>query len=702
MQTPEPRSSLSSGPVAAPAVATSRLAYVPGLDGLRGVAVTAVVVYHLWPGVLSGGFLGVDVFFVLSGYLLSSLLVHSIDRTGRIEFGSFLVARMRRLLPAMVLVLTAVVVFAAVELSELEAARVRQHTVAGLLNVANWRFVLDGTTYTDVVAGASPLRHLWSLSIEEQFYVVLAGAVALLVMRSSGRDDRLRLDRLRRRLGLGAAVLASASAAGMVLGWWAGASQARLYFGTDTRAQAMLIGVVLGAWLVGRAPSRSMHRPAAVATLFGAAVLVTLMIVARESSGWMYAGGFTVAALSAGAVIAGMQVSPLRSLLEWRPLVGLGHISYGVYLWHWPVLVLLTGDRLGLTGQPLRFAQLAITLVASLLSYHLVEQPIRHGVLGRAVGRRAVLLGPAAVVVLIGFTVWATRPVPPTGGGAVPALVAPVSDPESDADPVPDPDPGTGPDDGARPGSEPPVEPDRDHGAGGGSTGPRRAVVLGDSVAHSLAGGSVGAFPDFTPWDPSQSPFDPSLVEVISIAKPACSFLPGEVASFQLDGSYTSVSLEPFCDDWSGELDTLLAAGSDDNGLDDVLVVLSNDVMDREVDGELVRFRSQEHDRLIIAFLDDLYERIGPERRLVLVAPSRREPDPNPDAGWREPALADLLGEYATDRNRAMMIDLGPIVCPDDRCLDWRDDGLHFTDDGARLVAAAVTERLLASGQPVD
>ena len=654
MQTPEPRSSLSSGPVAAPAVATNRLAYVPGLDGLRGVAVTAVVVYHLWPGVLSGGFLGVDVFFVLSGYLLSSLLVHSIDRTGRIEFGSFLVARMRRLLPAMVLVLTAVVVFAAVELSELEAARVRQHTVAGLLNVANWRFVLDGTTYTDVVAGASPLRHLWSLSIEEQFYVVLAGAVALLVMRTSGRidrvhDDRIRVDRLRRRLGLGAVVLASASAVGMVLGSWAGASQARLYFGTDTRAQALLIGVVLGAWFVGRAPSRPMHRPAAAATLFGAAVLVTMMMVARESSGWMYTGGFTVAALSAGAVIAGMQVSPLRSLLERRPLVGLGHISYGVYLWHWPVLVLLTGDRLGLTGQPLRVAQLAITLVAALLSYHLVEQPIRHGVLGRAVGRRAVLLGPAAVVVLIGFTVWVTGPVTPTGGGAVPAAVAPVTDPVtdpgSDVDPVPDRGRGTGPDDGTRPGSEPLAEPDRDHGAGAGSTGPRRVVVLGDSVAHSLAGGSVGAFPEFTPWDPSQSPFDPALVEVISIAKPACSFLPGEVASFRLDGSYTSVSLEPFCDDWSGELDTLLAAGPAGNGLDDVLVVLSNDVMDREVDGELVRFRSEEHDRLVTAFLDDLYERIGSEQRLVLVAPSRRDPDPNPDPGWREPALAELLGE---------------------------------------------------------
>ncbi|MGA9276913.1 acyltransferase family protein, partial [Ilumatobacter sp.] len=226
-----------------------RFDHVRELDGLRGIAVAAVVVYHLWPDVLPGGFIGVDVFFVLSGFLLSALLVHEAERTGRVGFGAFMVRRVRRLLPATLLVLGAIALYAATWANDVELARLRRHVFGSLTYSINWLFIADGTTYTDVVAGASPLRHVWSLAIEEQFYLMLAVVVAALV-RLGGATH------VRRRLILGGGILAGVSAVWMIALSLSGASLARTYFGTDTRMQAMLIGVAIGAWkgdeLLGR------------------------------------------------------------------------------------------------------------------------------------------------------------------------------------------------------------------------------------------------------------------------------------------------------------------------------------------------------------------------------------------------------------------------------------------------------------------
>ncbi|WP_395154524.1 acyltransferase family protein, partial [Ilumatobacter sp.] len=163
---------------------TTSFVHVPSFDGLRGVAVAAVVVYHLWPHALPGGFIGVDVFFVLSGFLLTSLLVREVDATGGIRLGRFFVRRTRRLLPAMLMMTTAVAVYALTWADAVEFERLRRHGLATLLYAVNWVFLSDGTTYTDVVAGESPLRHVWSLSIEEQFYLVLALAVAIVAAKS--------------------------------------------------------------------------------------------------------------------------------------------------------------------------------------------------------------------------------------------------------------------------------------------------------------------------------------------------------------------------------------------------------------------------------------------------------------------------------------------------------------------------------------
>lgn len=683
--------------------AGDRLAHVDALDGLRGVAVAAVVVYHLWPGVLPGGFIGVDVFMVLSGFLLSSLLIQEAARTGRTSFASFLLARFRRLLPALLLVLMAVSAYAALAMPAIEAGRVRQHTIAALAYVANWRFVVDGTTYTDIVAGASPLRHLWSLSIEEQFYVVLALAVVLLVIVNRGPVERGDVQRLRWSLGAGAAALGVASAAWMVVLHQSGAQQARLYFGTDTRAQTLLVGVVLGAALVGRAPVGRAVAPARLAAGSGAAVLVGMALVARESAEWMYLGGFSVVAVAGAGVIGGVQVSGLRRLLERRPLVALGVISYGVYLWHWPIIVLATPERTGVSGPMLAVAQIAATLLAASLSYWLVERPVRSGALGRLVGRPALLFGPVAIVMVLGV---ATVVMNEREDGA-PAGDSPVmSTPFVEALPPPA-DPAlavtrqtetAGPAEAAGPTrAAGPTEVVGSTEAAGSTeaVGPserRRVVMIGDSVAHTLAGGWVGEFPEFAPWSPEQSPYDPTRVDLVSLARPACSYLPGEVTFRARDGSYTSASLAAFCGDWQADVDRALSAG-----VDDVVVVLSNDLLDRRIDDETVVFGSDEHDALLLRFLDDLRQAAaGSGARVVVVALPPRE-GTNAAEAHRDRRYVSFLGEFVRDRPDVAMVDLGPVVCPDGTCADWRYDGWHFSTDGAGHVADVLTERLVGT-----
>ena len=277
---------------------TTSFVHVPSLDGLRGVAVASVVVYHLWPAVLPGGFIGVDVFFVLSGFLLTSLLVREVDATGKIRLGRFFVRRTRRLLPAMLLMLTTLAIYAAAWANTVELERLRRHGLAALLYAANWLFISDGTTYTDVVAGVSPLRHVWSLSIEEQFYVMLAGAIALAAAFTATR----------RYVIVGSVVLGAVSALWMIILSINGSSVDRLYFGADTRAQALLIGAALGATLRG-VPVAGSRRTSAVA-LLSVAVLIVVSATASESSTWMYRGGFALTALAAGMVIVGAPATP--------------------------------------------------------------------------------------------------------------------------------------------------------------------------------------------------------------------------------------------------------------------------------------------------------------------------------------------------------------------------------------------------------
>ena len=361
--------------------------HLRSLDGLRGVAVLAVLVFHFSDGVLPGGFLGVDIFFVLSGFLITSLLVNEWDNTGRIRLSSFWARRAKRLLPALFLVLVTVGAYAMLSTNRVEAQHIAGDALAAFGYVANWHFIASSQSYiaTFVHTAPSPVRHTWSLAIEEQFYLLwplIVGSVALVVAAVAGRRGQSRR-RFRQTLGVVCIALAVASIVRMVTLFDPG-NPNRVYYGTDTRAFALLIGAALGVATAG-VPAISRHaarRMVIVGGVLAATALLAAMALVDISSAWLYQGGYgAVALVMAVVLVAAAQPgrNPLRRALESRALVGLGLISYGVYLWHWPAVVWLTEESTGIGGVGLFAVRATATLGTALASYVLVEMPIRRG-----------------------------------------------------------------------------------------------------------------------------------------------------------------------------------------------------------------------------------------------------------------------------------------------------------------------------------
>ncbi|MFI0424228.1 acyltransferase family protein [Spongiactinospora sp. 9N601] len=354
----------------------------PALDGIRGIAVLAVVVYHLGAPWLPGGFLGVDVFFVLSGFLITRLLAGELGATGRIDLARFWVRRARRLLPALFALLAVLVVYAATRPPEMQKP-LRDDLLSSLLYVTNWQFVLEGRSYFGEFQLPSPLRHLWSLAIEEQFYLVFP--LVLIVLARIGQ---------RRRAAVwGAGVLLSAFA----LAWFYDeADPSRAYYGTDTRLHELLIGA--GLALCFGPISGLVRKWLAPVALAGLAVL---FLTVDDRGQFYYHGGSLVVSLVTAALIAGAVAVPYRPL-SWPPPAALGRISYGVYLWHWPVIVVLTPESIGVSDFALVALRTAVTLAVSVASYHLLEMPVRRGaVAGFRLPARRFL--PGALVVLAGL-----------------------------------------------------------------------------------------------------------------------------------------------------------------------------------------------------------------------------------------------------------------------------------------------------------
>ena len=387
-----------AGP-SAPRVTLPRLGpglvrYQPAIDGLRAVAVLAVLAYH-WPASwMPGGFLGVEVFFVISGYLITSLLLGERVRTGRTDFGQFWIRRARRLLPALYALL---VVVSAVWLiwHPGEVAGLRGAVAAAAAYVSNWYLIAVKQSYFESVSRPSPLLHLWSLAVEEQFYLIWPLALAGLV----------RLFRRRMRLVLLATLaLASASAVvGMVL-YHPGLDPYRIWYGTDTRAAGILLGAALAIAVPPWRMRATVHRSATVLlnvlAVVSLAGVVWMFVRVNEFDPFVYHGGFVVLDLLTVALILSL-VHPASTLvsraMSVRPLVWIGRRSYGIYLWHWPIFVITRpGVDVSFGGWRLLGLRLGATLVAAELSYRFVELPVRNGSLNRWLrARRPTSQAPA-------------------------------------------------------------------------------------------------------------------------------------------------------------------------------------------------------------------------------------------------------------------------------------------------------------------
>ncbi len=593
----------------------------PALDGLRGLAVVAVLLFH--GDHLRGGYLGVDAFFVLSGFLITSLLLAESAAGNGISLRRFWARRARRLLPALGPVLLAVAAYAWLVASPAELATIRGDAIATMSYVANWRQVWVANDYFALFRDPSPLQHTWSLAIEEQFYLVWPLIVVALVR---GRD-RLAASRRVGAVALGGAAVSVVAAQ---LLYDAG-DPSRVYYGTDTRIASILIGAALAAGIARAGNDWGRRRGLLEAAAIGSIVVLgvawsTLEGASRE----LYRGGLVVCAVATAIIIAA-GVHPERRwvarALSWRPLGAVGLVSYGLYLWHWPVYIVLDAERVGLDGWPLLAVRVAASALIAVASYRWLEQPIRHGA---------------------GGTRWWQRTTPVVAGLVAVAIVAATQGAVSqgaDATSI----------DG-RPGG---------------------VLVVGDSVAGSLAPGFV---------DLGMRTDNSWFV--------GCRVLPGRVAVGAIDNDEC-----PWAETWPG---TLRVRDPD-------VVVLSIGAFDTlDVDlpgpGPLLVPGAPEWNDLLDARLEEMLEILTARgARVVAVdlpcfGKSNRSvadvPRPSGDPERLEAFNVVLERVVARHPARVSIAPISTLLCPDGKARESigdvarvRDDGVHFSPDGAALVA---------------
>jgi len=349
---------------------SSRLAHLPALDGLRGVAVAVVLLFHAGFSWAKGGFLGVSMFFTLSGFLITSLLLREWGGDHRIDLRAFWSRRFRRLMPAALATLAGVSVLAWVVGSHEQLHTLRLDVWAAVAYVANWRFLYAGRSYADLWSAPSPVQHFWSLAVEEQFYFFYP-LLAFAALKAGGR----RLLAWALAIGAGASVVWAVHLRGHL---------DRVYYGTDTRMAELLAGGLLALWWTHRAaapdaPATRRGRGAVLALgLVGLLGSAALWPTVGQTSSFVTRGLLPLQALlSVAAIASAVRPGPVASALSWRPLVALGTVSYGVYLYHWPVFITLTPARTHLAQVPLFLLRVAVTGALAVLSYRFLEQPVR-------------------------------------------------------------------------------------------------------------------------------------------------------------------------------------------------------------------------------------------------------------------------------------------------------------------------------------
>lgn len=421
----------------------SRVPHLPGLDGLRAVAVVAVMVYHANNSWLHGGFLGVEVFFVISGYLITLLLIGEHERNGTVDLRQFWIRRFRRLLPALYAMLALLIVYLAIFMREARG-RTRGDIIAGVTYVSNWYQIWVGQGYTASEAFV-PLRHLWSLAVEEQFYVIWP-----LIMIAILRRGRASLPRIGLWLfGIAVAIalftavmfrpgdIASSCSPEDSYGYWTIAGRCisindTLYLSSITRASGLMLGAAFAmVWrpvAIMRGPLRNKGRQLDVLALVGFVALAAMMwtihladpsltsLTGSRFDPWLFRGGLFLAGIATLLVVAAVtHQRAFAGIVLGNPLFSwIGTRSYGLYLYHWPIYQIIRKEA----GISLSFWQfllaMLITVPLTEASYRLIEMPVRKGALGRwlrgerrrpspqvvARRRRLAVLGLGATVVL--------------------------------------------------------------------------------------------------------------------------------------------------------------------------------------------------------------------------------------------------------------------------------------------------------------
>jgi peptidoglycan/LPS O-acetylase OafA/YrhL len=638
---------------------------IPPLDGIRALAVLAVLATHAGIPFLPGGFVGVDVFFVLSGFLITSLLYDELVGTGRIDLGGFWTRRARRLLPAALVMIVAVVAARPLFVPDSVAA-LRGDAIATALWSGNWRWALQGTDYFAQGGTPSPLQHTWSLAVEEQFY--LLWPLLLLASRAVKR---------RRLLALSLGGVAASALATYVLARVA--SPGRVYFGTDTRAQELLAGAALAALLAPtwrrRAtapddmplPQAAARRPLPLLlSVCGLAALAGVATTADGAPSEFRHGLLLLAALAAAALVAGVVLDsgqPVARLLATRLLVGIGRISYGLYLWHWPVFLALDGERTGLHGYVLAALRVAVTGVLAVASFLLIERPARRV---RLRPRRALAVAAmtvAAVIVIAASTA-------PPGIPQVTVASPPLG--EQGASPT------------SAHGKQAPRLPamttrtPRRHG-------PLTVAVFGDSVSLTLA--------LYMPPEPGIRFTDYSVL--------GCGIVVG--GPFRLQGQeWPDI---PKCDAWPHRWLRQLRADRPDEVL---LLVGRWETMDRYYEGLWVHLGDPVFDRFLTGLLSRAITLLGSTGARVVVAtePYNRGgeqpdgslyPEDNPS---RVNVWNRLVRAEAAKHPGTRVLDLNRKLCPNGR-FTWtvdgvqvRSDGVHLTSQGVRWLAPWLVRQL--------
>lgn len=632
-----------------------------GLDGLRALAVTAVICFHFGVGHASGGFLGVDLFFVLSGFLITYLLVEQFEGSAGIGFARFWARRFRRLYPALVVMVAAVCAVVWIARPGDLGQGLRAEATSSLLGVSNWYAISQSTNY--FAATTSPFTHMWSLSIEAQFYLVWP-LVALLA---------LRLRRGRMVLGLLAGLGAIASTVAMATLYASGTNLTRLYEGTDTHAEGLLIGALLAVLLSGKgslslALPRRFTRPLTSLAAVGLfALVVGAFVVMDGGASFLYRGGFTLYAIVVALLIALVIGHPTRwftKILQLSVVAYVGRLSYSLYLWHYPLVVLVTHHATGLAGLSLLMVRLVATVVLAMLSYHLVEVPVRTR-LALSTGWQ---LGVVAGALVAGSLVAATL--------AAPAAPAATSNSAGHVTP------GMGaygpPDD---PGALPVVRP-----------GTKGVLVVGDSMAGSLANGLKE-----TAWGKRYQAV--THLTVANLGEAGCAMAVGPMV---LKGQVSAPG--QYCDPtqpgprwpamWTAVVDHFDPALS--------IYEARLDLVDRVVGGTTEHIGQARYDAWLTQQLDTavtiLTSRGG--KVLLVTSPyyaSGEQPDGTPwpeDAAWRVARYNQILRAVARAHPRTVgILDVGGLMSPHGRYASVVDgvsvryvDGIHWTFQGDQLI----------------